>query len=56
MGCKRESEKEILTEAKSVAKVVDELEDHEEVGVCLAGQLEARNPGDIGQEPEQKKE
>ena len=56
MGCKRESEKEILTEAKSVAEVVDELEDHEEVGVGLARQLEARNPGDIRQESEQKKE
>ena len=43
-------ERQTLTKTESIAEVVNELKDHEEVGVGLAGQLEARNPGDIRQE------
>ena len=43
-------ERQTLTKTESIAEVVNELKDHEEVGVGLAGQLEARNPGNIRQE------
>ena len=38
----------VLTEAERVAKVVDELEDHEQVGEGVARQLEPGDSGDLG--------